>query len=205
MIKKINMIKAGKPPTSKQQGISLVIVMIFLVILSVLGISAMQGSTLSSRIARNEADRNLAFQAAEAALRDGELDARNLKVDITECTSNAVGCRTKIIDRATGGTNDFNDTCIDGLCCSSPSAGCGTAATVLPVWSVATRWDVGGASVRYGVYTGATPLPVVFRQPRYLIEYFAKTDAPVYRITAVGFGANDSTQVMLQSTIKVLK
>jgi type IV pilus assembly protein PilX len=48
----------------RQRGISLVIVMIFLVILSVLGITAMQGSTLSSRIARNEADRNLAFQAA---------------------------------------------------------------------------------------------------------------------------------------------
>lgn len=201
MINQNNMIKLGKEPTSKQQGISLVIVMIFLVILSVLGISAMQGSTLSSRIARNEADRNLAFQAAEAALRDGELDARNLKVDITECASGDLGCRAIVIDRASG----FNDSCTDGLCCSSPSAGCGTAATVLPVWSVATRWDAGGSSVRYGLYTGATPLPVVFRQPRYLLEYFAKTDAPVYRITAVGFGANETTQVMLQSTIRVLK
>lgn len=201
MIKQSNMIKAGTEPTSKQQGISLVIVMIFLVILSVLGISAMQSSTLSSRIARNEADRNLAFQAAEAALRDGELDARNLKVDTTECASGAPGCRATIIDRASG----FNDSCTDGLCCSSASAGCGTAAAVLPVWAVASRWDDGGGSVVYGSVTGAISIPVVSRQPRYLLEYFAKSDAPVYRVTAVGFGANDTTQVMLQSTIRVLK
>ena len=187
-----------------QNGISLVIVMIFLVILSVLGISAMQGSTLSSRIARNEADRNLAFQAAEAALRDGELDARNLKVDITPCAAGAVGCRSVLIKGGSGGTNDFNSTCADGLCCTV--AICGTTVSTLPVWTDATKWaatGATGATVRYGTYTGATALPVVFRQPRYLIEYFAKAQAPVYRVTAVGFGANESTQVMLQSTISV--
>jgi type IV pilus assembly protein PilX len=196
MNRQYHFVNAAKARFLGQHGISLVIVMIFLVILSVLGISAMQGSTLSSRIARNEADRNLAFQAAEAALRDGELDARNLKVDISECTAGAIGCRAVLVEPGA-----FNATCADGLCCSVTL--CGTMVSTLPVWTDAAKWGTTGASVSYGLYTGATALPIVSRQPRYLLEVFETADDPVYRVTAVGFGANESTQVMLQSTVRV--
>lgn len=177
-------------PVVQQRGISLVIVMIFLVILSVLGISAMQSSTLGSRIARNEADRSLAFQAAEAALRDGELDVKNLKADNSACVPAALGCRIESINRGDG----FGAACTLGLCDSRAFA--------TPVWEAASRWTTAGTSVAYGTYTAAVALPVVGQQPRYILEYFPLGDSVIYRITAVGFGANTSTQVMLQSSVK---
>ncbi|WP_431095716.1 pilus assembly PilX family protein [Polaromonas aquatica] len=181
-----------QPRMPGQRGISLVIVMIFLVILSALGITAMQSSTFSSRIARNESDRNLAFQAAEAALRDAELDIKNLRVDKSLCTPTTAGCRTELINRGDG----FDATCPLGRCDSS--------AIATPVWEDAAKWTTTGASVAYGTYTGAAALPVVAQQPRYLLEYFPLGDSTVYRITAVGFGANTSTQIMLQSAVKAL-
>ena len=182
-----------------QQGISLVIVMIFLVILSVLGVNAIQTSTLSSRVARNEADRNLAFQAAEAALRDAQLDVNNLAVDRTACVAGVGTCRAKSIKNYSG----FNDACTDGRCCTHPSViNCPTKPSVLPVWEDTTKWTTTGGSVAYGRFTGATALPVVAFQPRYLLEPFEIQDGFVYRITALGYGANDSTQVMLQTTMR---
>lgn len=163
--------------------------MIFLVILSVLGISAMQSSTLGSRVARNEADRTLAFQAAEAALKDGELDIKNLKANNTACVAASPGCRVDNISRGVG----FDTACTLGLCDSR--------AFTTPVWEDTAKW-ASGASVVYGTYTAAAALPVVGQQPRYILEYFPLGDSVVYRITAVGFGANTTTQVMLQSTVK---
>lgn len=175
---------------TKQQGVSLAIVMIFLVILSMLSISAMQGSSLSSRVARNEADRALAFQAAEAALRDAELDVKNLKANNTACVAGSAGCRVENINRGDG----FTTLCPLGLCDSRTFTS--------PVWEDNTKWATTGSSVAYGTFTAATALPVVAQQPRYLLEYFPMGDSVVYRITAVGFGANTSTQVMLQSAVK---
>lgn len=189
-----------------QRGISLVIVMIFLVILSVLGVSAMQTSTLSSKVARNQLDRTLAFQAAEAALRDAELDLNNKKFDkVTKCTAGAIGCRATLI--TAGGSNFGNDTTSDptanrcnlGLCSTDdPVAG------ALPFWEERARWTNTNDSVVYGTNTGATNLPVVAQQPRYMIEYFKQGDEAVYRITSLGYGASASTTIMLQTAYKAL-
>ena len=180
----------------RQSGISLVIVMIFLVILSILGITAMQGSTLSSRIARNEADRNLAFQAAEAAVRDAELDIKGLRFDNAVCVPASAGCRTERINRG----DNFLADCTNGLCDSRPPAYTSTIA----VWEITSKWASGGGSVAYGTYTAAPSLPTVSQQPRYLLEYFQMGDAAVYRITAIGYGANSSTQIMLQTAVKAI-
>jgi type IV pilus assembly protein PilX len=184
-------------------GISLVIVLIFLVILSTLAVVAIQNSTFSARIAGNEADRTLAFQAAEAALRDAENDIRSLgadavrdclvyKAQTTAATTNAnFDCRIDPIDRGNG----FDTTCPEGRCIANAAS---------PVWETATNW-VGANSARsveYGRYTGAVWLPVVSRQPRYMLEYFKQGDFSVYRVTAMGFGANDTTRAILQASIK---
>ena len=175
-----------------ERGISLVLVMIFLVILSVLGISAMQSSTLSSRIARNESDRNLAFQAAEAALRDAENDIAYRRFDRSACASTISGCRTF------EGLLNFDAACTNGLC---DTVGAGLATNF---WETASFWTATGNSQVYGSHTGAAALPVVFRQPRYLIEGFqvGLDGSTVYRVTAVGFGASESTQIMLQTSVK---
>lgn len=177
----------------KERGISLVLVMIFLVILSGLGITAMQSSTFSARIARNESDRNVAFQAAEAALRDAENDIAYRRFDrVTPCSSSVAGCRTQALEGLLG----FDAACTNGLCAGDAS---GT-----PPWETATIWADAGNSVVLGTRTGAAALPVVSRQPRYLIEGYevGLEKSAVYRVTAVGFGASNTTQVMLQTTVK---
>jgi len=55
-----------------QSGSALIISLVFLLILTMIGIASIQDSTLQERMAGNERDRNLAFQTAEAALRVGE-------------------------------------------------------------------------------------------------------------------------------------
>jgi len=53
----------------RQQGVSLVIVLVLLVATSLLGIAVLRSSALQERMSANMRDRSLAFQAAEAALR----------------------------------------------------------------------------------------------------------------------------------------
>lgn len=55
-----------------QGGAVLVIALIFLVILTLLGTIAASVTSLEERMAGNTRDRDLAFEAAEAALRDAE-------------------------------------------------------------------------------------------------------------------------------------
>lgn len=169
-----------------QRGISLFLVMTFLVILSILGVTAIQGSGLSARIAGNEADRTLAFQAAESALRDAEKDIRGV------CTTN---CRPTPISPETA--DIFEQTCAFGLCLPS--------ATTSPVWDIKENWTTTGRPATLGQFTGTPTLPVVSQQPRYLIEYFKVGESFIYRVTAIGYGARDTTQVMLQSSVKALK
>jgi len=56
----------------KQRGATLIISMIFLLILSIIGLSGMEVTGLEERMAGNMRDRNLAFQSAEAVLIEGE-------------------------------------------------------------------------------------------------------------------------------------
>lgn len=182
--------------SDNQRGISLVIVLIFLAILSILGVTGMQNATFASRIAGNEADRTLAFQAAEAALRDAENDIKGLNYLGANCSTY---CRTDLIYRGNG----FDYECNLGRCVQTVGAA--------PVWETSSIWDDSSVkSVVYGEYTkaGATAaerptMPVVARQPRYILEYFNQGDYAVYRVTAIGFGASDSTRAMLQAAVKV--
>lgn len=56
----------------KQRGATLIIAMIFMLVLTVIGMAGMDVTFLEEKMAGNMRDRNIAFQAAEAALRDGE-------------------------------------------------------------------------------------------------------------------------------------
>ena len=55
-----------------QKGSSLIICMLFLLLLTIMGISSMQSSTLQEKMVGNALEDNRALQAAEAALRAGE-------------------------------------------------------------------------------------------------------------------------------------
>jgi type IV pilus assembly protein PilX len=57
---------------SCQRGSVLIVSLILLLVMTLLGLSAMQSSLLEETMAGNVRDHNLAFQAAEAALRDAD-------------------------------------------------------------------------------------------------------------------------------------
>jgi type IV pilus assembly protein PilX len=59
-----------------RRGIVLVISLIMLVLVTLIGVSAIQSSTQSERMAGNTRDRNASFQAAEAAMRKCLADAK---------------------------------------------------------------------------------------------------------------------------------
>ena len=54
---------------NKQSGAVLVVSLIFLLVLTVIGVAAMQNTSLEEKMAGNVKDRNLAFQNAESARR----------------------------------------------------------------------------------------------------------------------------------------
>lgn len=63
---------------NRQSGVVMVIALIALLLLSMIGTTAMRGSTMQEKIAGNLRDQEVAFQAAEAALRDAETFIENL-------------------------------------------------------------------------------------------------------------------------------
>ncbi len=55
-----------------QGGAALIVALIFLLVMTVIGTTAMRAATMQERMAGNIRDVNLAFQAAEGALREAE-------------------------------------------------------------------------------------------------------------------------------------
>lgn len=57
---------------ANQQGVALIVTVLLMMVISLLALTAMRRSNLDERMAFNQRDRQVALQAAEAALRDGE-------------------------------------------------------------------------------------------------------------------------------------
>ena len=188
-----------------QRGASLVVSLLMLVAILLLGISAAQIALQGEKASRNDRDRQIAFQAAEAALMDAEMDIEN---------STDGNSRSALFSESPVLAN-FAGNCNPGA--SNPHLGMCAAANpgTKPVWqtlNLADSNDDTSPSVPFGTFTGQVLqtgnglLPS--RPPRYIIEPVnyraAGEDASAassyfYRITAVGFGARESTQSVLQT------
>jgi type IV pilus assembly protein PilX len=191
---------------SRQRGATLIVTMLMLVLVLLLGIAGARVALQGEKTTRNDRDRQIAFQAAEAALLDAETDI--------EASPHAEKSRSQFFDQyaATGFPADGN-TCASGM--DNPSLGlCRPAPEgATPIWQSIDflNTTAHSSSVPYGRFTGRIfptaggSLPV--QAPRYIIELIPdkrpgqRADKPVYlyRITAVGFGPNDHTQVALQT------
>jgi type IV pilus assembly protein PilX len=64
-------------PSARQRGSALIVSLVMLLLLSLIGIAGMQTTILQDRMTGNLQDQELAFQAAEAALREAEDTLRN--------------------------------------------------------------------------------------------------------------------------------
>jgi type IV pilus assembly protein PilX len=60
------------PMFRRERGAALIVALILLMLMTVLGVTAMRTTMLQERMAGNARDSNLAFQSAEASLRGGE-------------------------------------------------------------------------------------------------------------------------------------
>ena len=207
-----------QPRTSaprRERGAILIITLMFLVLLTIVGVASISSSTLEEKMAGNLRAQYPAFQAAESALRDAEID---LEAGIGG-TGNRDGV-TKIGMGIAYFATPCSAAFTEGVC-MQPATPAGTYQTEI-VTAASWDWTSITKTVEYGTYTGAARLcasdtfpacsPVVlFRQPRYVIEYLEeKIDLPAtapltrhFRITARGWGANQSTTVTLQTVYKM--
>ena len=179
----------------RQRGISLVTTMVLMLATLGLGVAVMGVNAMEERMIGNTKDRDLALQAAEAALRDGEQDVAN---NVSPSTA-------------------FTDTCTSGLCTPPSQRDALGALASLPVDDsrLGFDWTVDGMVRHYGQFTGAAQFPSVAAQPRYVIEKFSYLGTPAgesvvlgsepvapgvgYRTTVRGVGARPETVVVLQS------
>lgn len=173
--------------------------LMLLIMVMVLGVSAAQLALQGEKAARGERDREVAFLTAEDALADAERDIR------------ASGDPAR--RAAFNGGDAFAGKCGGGGVGLRQRAAAGEP----PAWQevdLSGKEDGGACSVTYGAYTSAV-MPtgegfLPFKKPRYVIERMmchqpggdASAAAPpeyCYRVTAIGFGAGQEAEVVLQS------
>jgi len=174
----------------RQRGVILFVALILLVILSLLGVTAARLQTSEERMARNEANHQMGAQAAEAALRNAEANIAGGA--FTALTSNTAGQYTL----------DWNN---------------GPWASLIN-WNDPTQTLSYSAPVTAGVAAGPAlgALPPTVPSPTYVVEQPPAVTRPgdnlactgyrcptgtvwVYRETATGTGADQSTTTTLQS------
>ena len=87
-------------PARSQNGAALIISLLILLVMTLIGVTAMSSSNLEEKMAGNSRDTMLAFQAAEAALRGGEAVVANLVTiaPFADCTGPfyALGCNPDV-------------------------------------------------------------------------------------------------------------
>ena len=177
------------PSKRRQEGIVLFMSLVMLLLLTILGVSSIQTTSLQQRMARNANDGTLAFQAAEVALRDGE--------DLLEELNNLTDFGDPLDDLEGNEANGYYFEAAPG----DP-----------PNWKNLGDWAGGGFRTSETQITGA-------EQPKYIVEHvqtiIADADAlnldnigedigagrtEVFRVTARGYGASADAQVMIQGT-----
>lgn len=167
-----------------QQGMVLIVGLIMVLLMSIIALAAIRGSGFQESMAGNMRDRNLAFQAAEAGMREGEA-VLNLPVlppfDGSQAgyylAENLPGSRT------TGYWDTF-----------AWNTSSDAATVAIPNVAAPPRFVI--EEVSYTVMAGADGGAIDF-------ESTLKTeDAVLYRVTGLGFGGTPESTVILQSTFK---
>lgn len=86
------MASSPKRLNAKQAGIALTVALILLVLVTLIGIAAVSGTTMQQRMTANFYDREIAFQAAEAALRAGAESLSTSAAGIRNCGPGGISC-----------------------------------------------------------------------------------------------------------------
>lgn len=193
----------------KQRGSVLIVSLVFLLLLTIVGVSAMNMTNLEEKMTGNFRDHDLAFQTAEAALLDGEAFVENT-FDINSA----------LTDPACTGSDCYSADCDDGLCfhgefknSSNPVTACTNGTD--KEWEDSSIWSDDSKTRDMN-----TQIEGTVRNARYIVEFrcFVPRDptnanpdeniyaqwTPAFRITALASGASTDAQVMLQSVYKLV-
>lgn len=179
------------PPTAqRQRGAILVFCLIFLAVLTMMGVSGMESTTLEERMSANMVDHERAFNAAETALQAAE--AWLITQDVLPITS------------TDGTTTVWVENSPDPL----PPGQAGDDGMYW--WDHADR-----STAAWWTANGDAPaaVPVVATQPRYVVEEYKTVDLggslninevattrTFHRVTARGWGINNNTSSTVQAT-----
>lgn len=202
--------RAARKSCTLQRGVALVVALCMLVALLLIGVSAAHMALQGEQAARAERDQRLAFQAAEQTLIDAENDIE---------AKPGLPARSAMF--TSGNALGFQDGCGFGLNSASLGLCLPAQAGHSPVWQALDFYNDDAATTRsvpYGAFTGAL-MPVwlgaqPLKQARYIIERLpfvspGQVAGPqltyFYRITAIGFGANLNSAVVLQSYYRKLQ
>ena len=173
---------------ASERGAALVTMLFLMLALLMMSLSAVRAALANAKSVRYERDRQVAHAAAEAALLDAERDIDGAAGPSSPRTAIFMALDPDAFkERCTGQAEKT------GLCKA-------TAAGTAPAWQAADL--AGTAGVEYGRFTGRTlptgvgTLPAA--PPRYLVELLPGAQ-PLFRITALGVGADPATIVVLQS------
>jgi len=196
-------VPSNAAPRVHQQGVALIVVLLILLVASLLGAGAARIALMAERGARNDRDAQLAWQAAEAALVDAELDIHGP----------APGSRSTLLG-ALQNTNAFAADC--GQSSGEAPDGLGLCALVdtgAPAWLTVdfTQTGANARTVGFGHFTGrefaagANGIQPA-QAPRYVIEPLVdpgnrdlSSVRYVFRITAMGFGPRPEIQSVAQT------
>ena len=187
-----------KPASSwrlrQQKGAALITSLIILLILTVLGVAAMSGSSLQEMMSGNLSDQNTAFDAAEAALRDGERHVESWTVIRPDAATTATA--SEVYAR-------FVIACLEEDGCPFDTGVWGNYTNL--GWSGATT---SGLAQTYGggqLSSTAPPLYII-EEKRYIASdagyrsQVRRSGITLYRITARGSGLSPNSVIILQST-----
>ena len=183
-----------RPYPHAQRGFVLILTLIFMVVLTIMGLGLGIATTDEEKMARNFRDRDIAFAAAEAAMRDAEI--------------RITGAYKSPYDLSAVSPLAYNDTCANALCDAIDSS---SAKAWQPVDSLDfyASTGTGSNSKPIGDITGSPIIKGLSsffgdEQPRYMIERVATTltsDSGVvyaYRVTIQARGRLPNTRVTLQ-------
>lgn len=188
---------------NRQNGVALIMSLVMLLILTILGVSSVQTTSLQERMSRNATDANMAFQAAESAVEEAEGYLETVSSLLPFETANTEG-RYNSADEAGDGPLDFGDfNWVVNVNDPDQQTDCAPPA---------------GFEDRDCVIVTNT-IDGVAAQPRYVVE-FIKTvvsdedllnldnigggsgagRTQIFRITAYGTGGTAAARVMIQTT-----
>jgi len=168
---------------NRQRGVALFISLVLLLVLTIIGVSAVQTTSLEERMARNTHDSVLAFQSAEVALREAENFLQN-NVNSTALFTAA-------------GNNGLWKAANYGLTDRWNQAGVWTGAnSVVAATAVQNVAQQPRYIIEWVASVQRSENPSLMNS-----SYAALFDRiEVFRITARGVGGSQNARVMLQST-----